>query len=901
MATPLTEDQQNKVNRLLEAEKRGILSQRPELEKRLKIMRDRGIVAPSPFQLVDTTPIPFDEAQERARAVIPVPGPADQPIQMDEELLDTRRARAQAGIEEDRLGFIDNFKLGLSLNPTKELKTVLDNKFKSDIPIRFDSTTGKYQYVNPKTNRITNVGIEGLDVGDVGKLAGEAPVAAGDIAGTIAGGAGRRSPIGAVAGESAGAAVGTYVGEFTRLALGKLLGVNQDVSFEDINDSALKKAGIALGATAAIGTLSPVGKSISNFIQGRNFTKDAAIRAGLQSQEADQVLETVNDILQQSGSSSSVRLTTGKRTGDPILLGDEAVVRREKDFVMDFIERDKADQDALVEAFDLISPTRRSDAGGVIEKFGSDKTRRLAKAKDALNTSARNLESQLDAITPAEKITSGDIVRSAISDKRVAVNNKVKAVNNQWRRLAGFNQNTNKSQVQIPIGDRTANTIAELKQEAKDAIFRVTKDDRQGLFNMKAGKEVDLIDYQRAISDLRSTIRAADKGESVSQGQQTVLKRTLSSLVKDRDNFLRKNDRDDLFFAIRNADEFTRNSRSALDRSVAGDLMRKQGGRLKVRSQDVFDTAFVKGGDEQSRELFNVIGDNKEAVNAWRTEILNKYRADVFPEGRTRSATVKAHDRFMDDFSGAMRPFFSKQEMEQIGKVGGLVKVVEKQENQYQNIIKVLNGGKLPKAAGGNVVAKTRNLISSLDPEEVVPWVIRDVNKGPGRARRLVKLLESEPGVLEGLRSEARLSLRNKVMPEGKILDPARFDSEIKKNAQTYRALFGDEYVDNLFTINDVLQLSKRAAPTLREKETVGIETAIARATVAPPLTREGRLLTAFMRFRSKQAKTAIANALLNPEDLNEIARLSVASKTSRQASEIAASLGLLEFIDEEQ
>ena len=90
-------------------------------------------------------------------------------------------------------------------------------------------------------------------------------------------------------------------------------------------------------------------------------------------------------------------------------------------------------------------------------------------------------------------------------------------------------------------------------------------------------------------------------------------------------------------------------------------------------------------------------------------------------------------------------------------------------------------------------------------------------------------------------------------------------------------------------------------APTLKEPQAEGIATGLTRATVAAPLTREGRLLTAFMRFRSKTAKTAIANALLNPEDLNEIAKLSVASKTSRQASEIAASLGLLEFIDEEQ
>lgn len=882
--------QQQAFDNLVELEKRGIISDFPELESGLRELRQIGAVPADPFSLADTSPV---ELKDDAFIFETSP----------EEMLQgvrERRARADVGIVEDPLSFKDNLKLGLSLNPKLEMETILTERFGGDVDVRFDRNTQKFQYLDPETNRITNAGREGLDLGDFGRAAGEAPVVAGDVIGSvggfITGAAVTRTPTGALAAEATGASLGTYIGELTRLALGKTMGVNEDVSFEQMNDSALIKAGFAGAATAVTGGVINTGKSVFNFINGRVFSKEAGLRSGLTSQESDAAIAQVNQLLEGTG--QTVKATTAKRAGDPALLGDEAVVRRETEFIREFAERDKSDAQALLTAFDEVSPVSEVGGQAVTKKFAADRAARIETAETALEQSRQTLSDNLDAIGSSITGDTAASTRGAISEKRTVVNNQVKRVNGVWLKQAGANAEGTASQVQIPVGKQTRKLMSSLNQESRDAIVTVTRQDRSGVFTnqFKDQDSVDLIDYQRAISDLRATIRGADRNESVSKGQVTVMKRAVKALVKDRDNVLRQTGRDDLFFAIKSADVFTRQSRDMLDRSIAGDLMVKSNNRFKVKSKEVFDTAFVRGGKEESEQLMAVIGDNPEAVRAWRSEILSKYKNTVFPEDKTTRASVKAHSKFIDDFSDSMAPFFSKPEMAQINKLGGMVKVVEKQEKAMTRILSVLNKAGIPTGATGRTVAQTRKTLASLDPEEIAPWVISG-NKGPARARRLVRLLESEPRVLESIRGEVRLNMRNEIAPDGAI-NPAAFDAHVRKNAATYRDLFGEKYVDDLFAINKVLKITQRKGAAVGPGESMQIPIQVARGTVARPLSREGRLLTAGLLFKLRGSKRAIARALLNPDDLNTIARMSELNPATRQFSELAASLGMLQLVE---
>jgi len=893
----MSQEDKEYISDLVEAESRGLMDDHPEQKETLRVMRQRGFAPADPFTLSDTTPIEMEvpPAFQGENQQFVAPGV----LQKFQE----KQARAETGQREDPLETGDNFKLGLSLNPNKELRKILGVRFGKDVPVRFDPNTDRYQYLSPEDNRVVSVGQTGFDSGDIARGAAELPVIAGDVAGSIIGGVGTavvtKNPAAAIAGEATGAALGTYIGEISRLALGQKFGVNQDVTVEQMHESAMKKAGFAGGATVVAGTGIQTAKGIVNFVTGKAFSKEAALRHGLQSQEADAVIGNVNKMLERTG--EKLRTTTAKRSDDALALSDEAVVRREREFIQEFAERDASDERALMRAFDEISPVSETGGESVTRKFAADRRARIDTVENALEQSKQTLQDNLDAIgvsIPGDTVAA---TRGAISEKRTVVNNQVKRVNNVWLRQSGANAEQTASQVQIPVGGNTKKLVSALDAESENAIVNVTKGDRANIFTKSfSDKEsVDLIDYQRAISDLRTTVRSASKNESVSKGQVTVMKRTLKALIKDRDDFLRLNNRDDLFFSIRSSDVFTREARDMLDRSVAGDLMVKSGNRFKVKNKDFFDTAFVKGGKQESEDLHAVIGGNQPAVQAWRSEILNKYKNTVFPEDKTTKASVKAHRQFMTDYSDAMRPFFNKTEMAQINKLGGMVKVVEKQEAQATRILSALNKAGVVQGAEGRTVAHTRKTLDTLEPEQVAPWITANDKVGPARARGTVKLLESQPRVLEGIRGEVRLNMRNEVAPDG-VINPSAFNSHIRKNAATYRDLFGQKYVDDLFQINKALEITQRKGTPTHTGESMQIPVQIARGTVARPLSKEGRLLTAGLLFKLRKGKRAIARALLNPEDLSVLAELSTLNPSTRRATELAASVGILEFMNED-
>jgi len=915
---PLTEKQQEGVRALKEEEKSGSISfDRQEL---LDDLRERKLVKPNPFSLADQSPIPFDEKKERNRAT-KLTGP-NMPVFVDVELLDFRRALAESGQMETALEPLSNLKLGLSAFPKKEIETILNSQFGQKVDVRFDPLPGKkgrFQYIDPKTNRIVNVGVEGLDLGDIIQASGETPALVGDIAGTVGGGAlGAAIPVpgGALIGQTVGSTGGTFIGELVKLQLGKLVGVNQDLSTDDMIQLAGRKGAIAGGFTLGAGALARVGKSVANFIKGRTGSKEAAFRSGLNEQEAKETIDAVNDLQREFGPiKDEVRLTTAKRSGDEVLLSDESSLRRDKDFVREFTERDTQDRIGLTKAFDAITPSAAGGGDTVGVAFRRVRHKSLSNASKELETAQKTLDSELRALTPQTIGDDGTIVRKAIQDKTIAVNDKVDLVNNQWKRLANVSKGETQSDIKITVGGRVRSLMRTLDTESRNAISNIVRTSRRGALTRKfeeskggkvvqtgildkqgnaftrvtKGSTTDLVDYQKTISAFRQAIREKDKGASALNGQQIVtVKRTLKALVRDRDLFLIKSGRDDIIFSIKNADSFTKEARTMLDRSIVGTIMEKRQGQFSVRNQDIFDKGFVKGGKEQSDEIVKVIGDNEGAMSAWRDNILSKYKREVVGED---GPAIKRHIKFINDFSDSMAPFFNRAEMSKIKQLGGIIKVVERQQKKKDAILKALNTPRSP-------LDKLQKTLATLDPEEVSPWIVSNFKTGPGRARRVVSLLKSKPRLLEGIRQDARNVFRTEVSPNG-IVDPQKLASNLKRNAATYKELFGEKYVDDLFTIKKAFDLSARSGTILLERGATGVETQAARA-IFRPLTREGVLFTAFLKFRTLEGRKAISKAMLNPQDLNELAELSVLSEKSRQAFELLNSMGYIAATSED-
>jgi hypothetical protein len=96
------------------------------------------------------------------------------------------------------------------------------------------------------------------------------------------------------------------------------------------------------------------------------------------------------------------------------------------------------------------------------------------------------------------------------------------------------------------------------------------------------------------------------------------------------------------------------------------------------------------------------------------------------------------------------------------------------------------------------------------------------------------------------------------------------------------------------------LKITQRRGSAISEGESLQIPVQIARGTVARPLSKEGRLLTAGLLFKSQGAKRAIARSLLSPDDLEVLARMSQLDPGTRQFTELAASIGILDLTGNE-
>ena len=104
------------------------------------------------------------------------------------------------------------------------------------------------------------------------------------MAGTFAGGAiGSRGGVGgALAGETIGSGVGTTTGELFRLAIGRMIGAN-DMSTLEMFSQALGEGALASAVTVSVGGTMIGAKELYRFLNGFDFSKSAAIKAGLDS------------------------------------------------------------------------------------------------------------------------------------------------------------------------------------------------------------------------------------------------------------------------------------------------------------------------------------------------------------------------------------------------------------------------------------------------------------------------------------------------------------------------------------------------------------------------------------------------------------------------------------------
>lgn len=874
------------------------------------------------FRLSQITPI-FGE--EKARQKLP-PHPALVRLNRDAEL-------QQMGVDTESELPAGNWELGFGVEPASDLQNVLTKHYGKKVPV-FRSGEDII-YINPDTKKPVRANLP------MSAKAGLGLPMAGDVGFTLLSRSG--GPVASVVKETLLSGVGTSIGEYARLAIGKGLGVH-DLSMEEMAKKAGLEGAEASAYTGAVGSLMAFGKAMANMKAGRVFTKTDAERYGFTGSEADEVVTEINDIIARGSTDEKVKLTLGQKTDDVLVKARETELKGMHEYAPRMAEREASDIAGTKAALDVVSaPELKPLAPETVQDVARSRvSKRTGQAEKIVATNTEELKAQLDDIglinaldeknvTDTLKYQSGLDKDSAIkgideaiprslareSDEGLFEAGKAtktsvgeptrelllakqevakKAENAQWdkvKEMGGYDPQSQKYGINIELeGD-----LKQFRKVLNDRIQSAqTGIERKGIAGLVKGsktlKPQDLSDYSRELSNLKAELRAAKKNKQFGSTSTKDLDDYIRLMEDNRNAQLSKMGRGDLLEQIQKAEQETYNFHKTFNRSVVGDLTKvNENGVPVIKSKDFVDD-MLKRDKAEVDQLIDVIGDNPEVMGMWKEGLADAYKEAAYKGEKFNRA---ASNKFLESNKELLNKFFDKNEITNIMRTGQFAEKVEKQIAKLENFKKAAN-----KRWGSGT-------LSSTDPEGLVKFVTgssggwervawKEKIKEPISKIRYVKnITKDHPAAWQTFTNDFKQSIKNDIFnPKKGRIDASKISNWVDDPVKSKVIIetLGDKYYKDLSTINKVVQMMERKGPVLAEDESKGILKQMLRATLFPPLTRSGRGFTAGLKFESSAANKAIANAILDEKSMRKIAELAKHNRMSRQVAEKAFSLG---------
>jgi hypothetical protein len=287
--------------------------------------------------------------------------------------------------------------------------------------------------------------------------------------------------------------------------------------------------------------------------------------------------------------------------------------------------------------------------------------------------------------------------------------------------------------------------------------------------------------------------------------------------------------------------------------------------------------------------ILRVVGDNPHAMNQVKKAVLGEYKKRVVRNGVPKE---DLHKEWIASHIDLLKKLFTKQELREVVKLGKLGTVVFKQDKQIKRILK-----NAEKDWG-------RGKLSSLDPEKIVDFVTNNssviakptksgaIQVAEKKVKWLKNSLREHPAAWRGVQQEYAQRIKTDIIKDG-LLQPKQLN-KLLENKAVLREMFGPSYVKSLETIMEAGKLVNQNFTRLSGNELLDAAVQFIRGTsFAPPLSQRGRRFTAALLLYRKVNHEKIAEALLNPKEIEKIAELATHSTITRETLELAASLGM--------
>lgn len=820
-------------------------------------------------------------------------GPISKGMQLYEQISPEDYKAAQEGINIDtKLDTGTSFKAGFAGDDLHKqafvIKTLSDKYGLSPEQIKVDSGGG-ITFQNPETGEWQRAGTNAASL--VGESIPVAGATAGGLLGSVAGSS--LGPAGTGAIGVAGAGVGGTIGEAARLSIGRAMGVNADFQGEDIPSRAFAKgwgeyALQELGTGAAMA----LGKGGKIWLFGKEAVTPFAANEILTAQKANQKL--VDQISAMAG--REFKPDTSQMASRGALSGTESVKtfasnasKIDDPYIQNLRNiRAESNERALSDALENTLVTQRQQgiqypsAGGrpMQEALVNRQQQQTAPLAQGLATAEQGAAKELGGF-PVELAGQPNVAGMAIRDAVMAEKKALSKVTDnayaEYEKAIGLGKgtiddqgNANLSLVKIPLSRGFKDLQRQLDTELRAAYVTGLEAPRKAalLKNIpvdEAGKEyLDLGALDLTLKDLRSDLR---RGTSLA-GDNTLDSRVARKLVKEltgmRNKYLAKNN-PEIYDLLLQAEKAQKVESNAFRRGMMKDLVRRDKDGFLMSNADVATKIVASNDVDAAAQLASITKADPQANLATQNYLMAYYRNAVASDAEKLIPDLAKHKQFMLEHGQVYDQFFGPENTKRIRSLGGMAEVISKNTEALKladATFKRTVGGKIARLSPDALVTGTlSNAGSRLSVQDVENLV------------KMKKVLGAEP--IEAWRAGVAENLRAKLF-DGDYIRPDAITNLLTKNLETVgklEALYGKPFVNNLRKIDEAMKMvrSTERSVTLPKRNTIWSD--IARVTYAPPLSREGVLVSAGIRSRAREFQNKLYDALSDPAELEKLGR----------------------------
>jgi len=806
--------------------------------------------------------------------------------------------------------------LDLARNETRGLeyvKSALSDKFKTNVDIRRGPRTGAVEFYDPVKKKYTLLNQPGADLADVGTFIDDIGIMFGDAAATSLGFAfGVRSSLWNIlkgkgitkrAGKivtqpmvtaSAASSVWNAFAFHLRDAIGESM-TNPKKSFGQAWEDSEYKGTYMDGLSLILTPLGMKAPEFINYVKKKAASPNKTVLAddlfGLigDQKKLDEALDLLAEIRKREQElllKSKINFSVAEASDDVIKLGKVRAFEKSSNArIKRIVDNYGQDQANALNAFfhaskkSFTSDTIYGAPEGEAKLFLDDLIRdvlekRVSGVKNEAiklqQKSANNLTDVDLRFNNGSYKQAGETITTAIEDVHGGI---LKSFQNRYKKLNDLRISGKPSAERVLSGDEITKVYDEFLETARksqvpekeiSAFFKNPrfKTDANDVVSPREGFTLD--ELRITMSKLLEKDREIFKGGKFPTGYPQkfieAIDNTLKKELGPEDPWLKE--------YIKIGEDY-KLFKSEFD-GIAQRLLTVKSGRLKIADEDVFETYFLKGKNQDGRidQILNILKRAPGQTQVFRENTEAFYRQAITkPDG---TFDLKKHQQFMKDYGDSLNkifgvPKFFTSASSKFSDMEKALGVMSKSTKKYNDTLDAL-----AKTTEGKLLKNDASTIYS------TIWK----NESPRQLKDVINILKQsgDDEVLKALKTTVIDDLRRNSLETGSeyIMKPTKWIEAYKTNQDKLKILFKDDpqYLRDLdlYTKAQIVQqrkYSSRVTPT----EPIFIPpwlSRILRTNVAPPLSKEGRTLTAVSKTLDTVMGKRMATIVSRPDLLKQ-------------------------------